>query len=79
MVLLANTLNTKSTIYFSKCVVPDFFDADSKRKRKAEVAEADKDDNKGEASAIQTIIKPMGERRKAMSRKMMREKKRKRK
>ena len=66
-------------MYFSKCAIPDFLDVDSKRRKKAEVAEADKDDNEEEASTMQTTMKPMGERRKAMSRKMMREKEREKK
>ncbi len=51
-----------------------------KRKRRAGAAEADEGDDKGEASAVQTTMRPIEEeRRKAMSRKMMREKDRERK
>lgn len=47
----------------------------AKRRRRAGVAEADKSDKKREASAMQTIMRPMkNESRKSMSRKMMREK-----
>ena len=46
-----------------------------KRRRRAGAAEAYEGDDKGEASAVQTTMRPMGEeRRKAMSRRMMREK-----
>ena len=45
------------------------------RRRRAGAAEADEGDNKGEASAVQTSMRPMEEeRRKAMSRRMMRKK-----
>ncbi len=46
------------------------------KRRRAGAAEADEGDNEGEASAMQTTMRPMGERRKAMSRRMMREKER---
>ena len=62
-------------MYFGKCAVRDFLNA--KRTRRAGAAEADEGDNKGEASAVQTSMRPMEEeRRKAMSRRMMREKER---
>ncbi len=48
-----------------------------KRRRRAGAAEADEGDDKGEASAMQTTMRPMEEeRRKAMSRRIMREKER---
>ena len=47
----------------------------SKRRRRAGAAEADEGDNEAEASAVRTTMRPMEkERRKAMSRRMMREK-----
>lgn len=46
-----------------------------KRRRRAGAAEADEGDEGGESSAVQTTMRPMEEEgRKAMSRKMMREK-----
>ncbi len=62
-------------MYFGKCADHRNFLDTKKRRRIARAAEADEGDNKREASAVQTIMRLIDEkRRKAMSRRMMREK-----
>lgn len=71
---LSNAINIYGNDYSWSPPVFDFFNA--KKKRKARVAEVGKGDNKGEALATQTTMRPIEEeKRKAISRKMMREKK----
>ncbi len=54
---------------------PPSFRLPQRQKTRTGAAEADEGGSKGEASAVQTTMRPMDkERRKAMSRRMMREK-----